>query len=425
MTNSVEMSSPLELGKSLYNAGDYGGACQWLRTAIQRAPDSAEAYFHLGQALIELRLYAEAQENLKTAIKLDPSKADFYHALGVAYTRDLRRDEALQCYNTGLSIDPKNAHIRLNRALILLAQGNWEVGWQEYEWRWLRDRRLPAGFAQTLWDGRPHLEQTILVHCEQGFGDAIQFCRFVPLVKKYFARLVLACPERLIPLLKSLAGVDEFVATGSSGSKPDLHAPLMSLPRILRITPENLPNQVPYLHANAERLRVWREQLPVDGAFKVGIVWRGNPDLRIDRERSIPLEQFEALARIDRVRLYSLLKPAGSEEISKVAERFQVVDLASRLDIEGGAFMDTAAAMKCMDLVISVDSAPVHLAGALGVPVWLPLHYVGDWRWMLGPDQAPWYPTMRLFRQAAPGDWENAMRRMVTELKALLGPVRK
>jgi hypothetical protein len=257
-----------------------------------------------------------------------------------------------------------------------------------------------------------------VLHTEQGLGDSLQFIRYAPLVKQRGGTVVVECLRPLARLLARCPGIDRLVVKGSDLPAFDVHASLMSLPALLGTTLATVPADVPYLFADPELVERWRRELAPLPGFKVGIAWQGDPTHPKAGARAIPLRHFEPLARRPGVRLFSLQKGPGTEQLRDVAGHFDVTDFGNRLDEASGPFMDTAAVMKNLDLVITSDTAIAHLAGGLGVPVWVAVPAVPEWRWLLGREDSPWYPTLRLFRQARPGDWEGVFARMATELPA-------
>jgi hypothetical protein len=297
-----------------------------------------------------------------------------------------------------------------------LLTGDFERGWAEYQWRWKAEQCQWRDFSQPLWDGRPLEGRTILLHAEQGLGDTIQFVRYAALVKQRGGGVVVECPTPLLSLLASCERIDRLMGRGDELPAFDLQAPLLSLPGIFHTSLDTIPADGPYLFADPGLVGRWRQELGGIAGFKIGIAWQGNPKNPDDRNRSIPLSDFEPLAGCSAVRLLSLQKEAGTEQLQKVAGRFPVIDLGSRLDEAAGAFMDTAAVMMNLDLVVTSDTAIAHLAGALGVPVWVAISFVPDWRWLLDRSDSPWYPTMRLFRQTRLGDWAGVFE----EIKAAL-----
>jgi tetratricopeptide (TPR) repeat protein len=424
--------------------------------ALRLRPGYADAYTNLGNALVVQRKYAEAEACYREALRLRPDGAEAHHNLGTALAEQGRLEEAVACYREALRLredyidacgnlatallalgkpdealaahdlvlgyKPDNPDAHMSRALACLLMGYWEEGWKDYEWRW-RCAEFGGGlpYEQPLWDGRDLHGKTILLHPEQGVGDTLLVLRYVPLVKARGGMVFLACSKVLTRLLAGSPGVDRLLEQGSSLPPFDLQAPLMSLPALFHTTPDTIPAQVPYLAADSRLVEHWRRELaalsPPGGEFKVGIAWQGNPKFKADRQRSIPLARYAPLAAVDRVRLFSLQKGFGSEQLQGVS--FPVVDLAARLDESSGPFMDTAAVMQCLDLVITSDTSVAHMAGALGVPVWVALPFAPHWVWLLHRDDCPWYPTMRLFRQKSWGDWEGVFGRMAAELELL------
>jgi hypothetical protein len=327
--------------------------------------------------------------------------------------RDLNRtDPALATFEKALKIKGDHVDCRWDRALCFLQKGDFKRGFDEYEWRWKLDRSPPRGFEQPLWDGADLKGKTILIHQEQGFGDMIQFARYVPMVKAKGATVIIEAQPELARLFSVLEGVDKVVNKGSPLPKFDVYAPIISLARIFATTPETVPADIPYLSApDAHAV-----QLPASlgKQMKIGISWAGRPTHQNDTFRSVAFRHFVELLGVPGVTVYGLQKGPAAAEVSDNGCEALVLNLGGRLH----DFADTAAVVAQLDLVISVDTVLVHLAGALGKPVWTLLPFFADWRWMTSGDTSPWYPTMRLFRQDQPGDWEpvfNAVREALLE----------
>jgi hypothetical protein len=255
---------------------------------------------------------------------------------------------------------------------------------------------------------------------EQGLGDMIQFIRYAPLVKQRGGKVDVECPDILLQLFASVAGVDQLVSEGSELPPFDVHAPLMSLPYLLGTRLETVPAEVPYLSVPQDLVQRWRGRFTEAQSFKVGIVWQGNPQHKWDRHRSVPLPQFAPLAAVPGVQLISLQKGDALAALRSLDGRFRVTEWTEPQDPESGTFAETAAAMMNLDLVVTVDTAVAHLAGALALPVWVALSTIVDWRWLLDRPDTPWYPTVRLFRQETLGKWEPVFARMANELGALI-----
>jgi tetratricopeptide (TPR) repeat protein len=394
------------------------------RQALRHKPDYAEGHCNLGAALAEQGRFDEAIACYREALRLKPDYAEACANIAAALLLQARPDEALAAFDEVLHRNPDLPDIHLGRAITLLVMGDWERGWPEYEWRWRCEEFGGLHHTAPQWDGSPLDGKTILLHSEQGVGDTILFVRYARLVKERGGTVVLACPKSLLRLLAAFPGVDQLVAAGERPPAHDWHAPLLSLPGVFGTTPQNAPADVPYLAADPVLVEHWRREMAPDfPRFKVGVAWQGNPRFKGDRQRSMPLARFAPLARTPGVRLFSLQKGYGSEQLPDID--FSVTDLGQRLDEGSGPFMDTAAVMKNLDLVVTSDTAVAHLAGALGVPVWLALPYSPHWAWMLGREDTPWYPTMRLFRQRRPGDWEEVFGRIASELDRLAARPRR
>jgi tetratricopeptide (TPR) repeat protein len=440
------------LGSTLKAQNKLDEAIARYRQAIQIRPDYAEAQNNLGVTLLEQGKPAEAEPHYREALRLKPAYAEVHLGLGAAVLELGRPEEATACYHEALRLKPTYAEaynnlgsaqmalgklpeaivsyteaVRLrqdyaeahhNRAMAWLLAGDFEQGWVEYEWRWKCKKWKMPPFPQPLWDGSDLAGRTILLHIEQGIGDTVMFLRYPELVKQRGGTVLMACPETLERLFRGARGVDRLVPRGSPMPQFDVHAPMLSLPRMLGLPHPESANTVPYLAPEPDLVASWARDLSQYPGFKVGIAWQGNPKYANDRHRSIPLRFFAPLARAPGVRLLSLQKGHGSEQVPQVD--FPVIDLAQRLDETTGGFVDTVAALRSLDLVITSDTAVAHIAGALGVPVWTALTFAPDWRWQLGREDSPWYPTMRLFRQSSWGDWAGLFERITGELGKLV-----
>ena len=456
-------------GTALVAQGRPDLAVARLRSAAALNPDSADVHYGLGTALQEMWQLDEAiaayrraldlrsdmvlahnnlaniyQQQGKTAEAIDcyraalgidprhgdcfcqtvaaaPHVADAYCNLATALHFEGDHEGALACFAKSLEVDPHSPETHYNRALLYLSQQRFDEGWADFAWR-LKCKTYPVRrFEQPLWDGAPFPGRTLLVHAEQGFGDTLHFVRYLSVVRRLGGRVLFEAQPRLLPLLKC-SGVERLIAEGSKTPPFDVCAPLLALPGLMHTTLADMPCDVPYLQADEPLVESWRQRLSrFEGVFKVGINWQGNRAYVYDRFRSIPLAEFAPLASVAGVSLVSLQKGEGSEQLAALADQWTIHDLGPQLDESNGAFMDTAAVMKNLDLVITSDTATAHLAGALGVPVWVGLSTAPDWRWFLDRDDSPWYPTMRLFRQTMRGDWSGVFARMAAELAALAG----
>jgi Flp pilus assembly protein TadD len=405
---------------ALWDQGRLGEAIYHTRRALELQPDSPWRILNHGLGLTALGEPLEGLAAIERAARMKPDSPDVQHALGQALARVGRLDEALACYEKALELKPDFPEVRQSRGLAWIAQGDLARGWPEFEWRWRCPGPPRPPFPQPYWDGSNLAGKTILLHTEQGFGDAIQFIRFAPLVKRQGCRVMLRCTDNLARLLATCPGIDQVVLYGADVPPFDVQITLMSLPAVLGTTLETIPAEVPYLSVHPEWVERRRRDLASISGFRIGIVWQGNRYHRSDLQRSIPLAQFEPLAKLPGVRLISLQKGAGTEQVAALKGRFPVIELADLGAPPIVDYYDTAAIVQNLDMVIMIDSSVAHLAGALAKPVWVALPFAAEWRWMTQREDTPWYPTMRLFRQPTPGDWPSVFERMAATLRPLL-----
>ncbi len=400
------------------NQKQFDSALALCRKLLELKPDSADGLSGAGSALQMLGRTEEAIEYHRRAIAVDPSHYRAHYCLAAALHFLHRIDEALASYAEAIRIKPDYAEAYYNRSFVHLSQGNLSQGWQDYHWRFQCEDYKARRLDGPEWDGSPLAGRTLLVHAEQGLGDTLHFVRYLKRAGGCGGTVLFEAPAALAPLLKA-SGFTGVIAGGSPLPQFDVHAPLMSLPGLFGTTLESIPADVPYLAAEPRLLKNWRGRLRGVPGFKVGIVWQGNAAYMFDHFRSIPLGEFAPLAEVPAVQLISLQKNAGVEQLAALEGQFTVVDLGSTLDGDAGAFMDTAAVMCSLDLVVTSDTAAAHLAGGLGVPVWVALSSSPEWRWMSDRPDSPWYPTMRLFRQPRQGDWQSVFESMKTQLATL------
>lgn len=412
-------------GNALLNLHRNSEALASYERAAALRPDYADAFYNQGVALMSLERYAEALSRFDRAIFLKPDHSDAYTNRGNAQRYLQRYEDARASYDQSIALQSGDARARFCKAQLELGLGNFQGGWPLYESRWELEEVRPhrRNFSQASWLGSDQLEgKTILLHSEQGLGDTIQFSRYVALVAEYGAEcgaeVVFEAPRSLTRLLAGLPGGATIVAAGDRLPAFDLHCPLLSVPGLMGTTVETIPARVPYLAAEAKLVAQWRERLS-PGGIRIGIVWQGNPSGAIDRGRSAPLASFAPLARLPGVRLVSLQKHHGLDQLDRLPEGMAVETLGLDFDSGPDAFVDTAAAIMSLDLVISTDTAIVHLAGALGRRVWVALKAVPHWAWMVDRDDSPWYPSARLFRQTSGGDWRDVFERMAARLTSL------
>ena len=386
------------------------------REAIRVQPDYADAWTNLGNLLRDRNDRHGALLAFQAALRHAPRSPEPAYNLGVALERFGLWEGALAAYQAAIECDPQHVDAHWNSALGLLRAGRFEEGFREYEWRFRRNEPAPRRCPQPLWDGRPLAGRTLLVWAEQGFGDALQFLRFVPAAVRLGARVVLEVSDGLQALAARIPGVAAVCLRGSTPPPFDTHVALMSLPHVLGLAPA--PADAPYLHAHDALAWQWRDRLAASGhapgrELAFGLAWAGNPALRNSRERSPGFDAVRPLLDLPGTRCFSLQKGAGCEQLAGVAPAPRFVDLQREI----AHFDDTAALIANLDLVVTCDTAVAHLAGALGKPTFVMLPHTPDWRHGLDPHASAWYPSMRLFRQSTTGDWPEVVERVGVALR--------
>lgn len=388
-----------------------------LEQAVRFKPDNPEAHNNLALALADLGRLEESIASCDAALRLRPLDAKTHMNRANALASVGKVEEALACYDFALSLQPDYVNARWNRSLAWLSEGDFERGWHEYEWRWKKPETKSRRLPRPRWEGEPLQGKTIFLWCEQGVGDTLQFVRYAALLKAKGATVWQECPAHLVPLLSTCRSIDRVLAEGGPPLEFDCHAPLMSLPLHCRTTLDTVPAATPYLFADPQATERWQSELGEPEGLKIGVTWQGNPKHRWDRHRSFSVQWFRSLAMLEGVKLYSLQKGKGTEQLP--AASFPIVDLRPRLDKLGGGFEQTAAAIEALDLIVTCDSAVAHLAGAVGKPVWVPMSALADWRWLRHREDSPWYPTMKLFRQTSLGQWGPVFDRICAEAGSL------
>lgn len=410
----------LQFGCIYAQAKRFERAIVELRHALRLRPGFVEAMNNLGHALFEIGWLDEAVDVLLSAIERKPDMKELHINLANVWTAMRRHEDALASFRHALALDPSNASAHFVMGMVLLVEGDFDNGWREYAWRWRTQEyggRL-GKLSMPMWHGEAVTSgDTLLVHAEQGHGDTLQFVRYLPLIRQGWKRVVFECQPSLSRLLKSADGFDQLIARGEAIPHADFHVPLLDLPGILETKLDSIPACVPYLRADAEMSKYWRERLDALGAgVRLGVAWAGNPGHANDRNRSMRLEQLEPLLMQEGVRWISLQKGDRAGEIRALPEAMQFIDWTDELN----DFADTAALIQNLDLVIAVDTSVVHLAGALGKPAWVMIPHAPDWRWLLERSDSPWYPTLRLFRQSKRGEWEAVVSTVLQALKSFI-----
>jgi tetratricopeptide (TPR) repeat protein len=406
--------------------GHYEASLAAYHAALAIEPERADIYNNRGLLLHVWGKHQDALADFETAAQLDPGHADAHCNRGMALEALGHHAQALVEYEAAIARSPRHAAAHFNHALCHLTLGHYLEGWREYEWRWQTEqlRPLQLHFGPPMWTGKESLEgRRILLHAEQGLGDSLQFCRYLPMVAERGATLIVQVQTPLVPLIRTMGDVSQVVAAGETLPGFDFHCPFMSLPLAFGTTLESVPHTQRYLSPSSDKSLLWQQRLGTRRLPRIGLVWAGAPHASIavqrpvDIRRSIHLGKFASLITSE-AEFFSLQK--GDPAASQLRELEQqgwsgprLVDFTSELR----DFEDTAALIDQLDLVISVDTSVAHLAGALGKPVWLLNRFDTCWRWMSERDDSPWYPSMTIFRQPAAGDWDSVIARVQAELQ--------
>jgi tetratricopeptide (TPR) repeat protein len=407
----------LDRGNALRELDRLDDALESYGLALRHDPGYAQAWSNRGVVLKHQGRMTEALQSYRKALELKPNFVDAMVNCSTLLKEMLRLDESMAMNQNALALDPASSGAHLNLAICQLLSGDLPTGFSHFEWRWktdqLRDNLRP--FTQPLWLGQElPTGSTVLLHAEQGLGDTLQFCRYARLVADCGLRVVLEVQPPLVEILRTVEGVSAVVARGEPLPAFDAQCPLMSLPLALKTALNTIPARDGYLHADTHKLNLWQQRLGEHSRTRVGLVWSGRPEHKNDHNRSMALADF-AGALDTRFEYHCLQKEIRAADLVTLESRGGIAVWRDALE----SFADTAALVECMDLVVAVDTSVAHLAAALGKPVWLLLPFSPDWRWLLERDDTPWYPSMRLFRQTATGDWSDVLSRVREALAAL------
>jgi Flp pilus assembly protein TadD len=400
----------------LKKRGCFEEAAHYYRRAIQLDPNAVAVQVALVGTLVSHDKLEEASEVCERILEKDPANVETLIFLGMVRFRKCRPAEAAELYRKALSLNPANPDARLNLAMCELLLGDYPAGFKNYEARWRSklSTAIPRFFTEPRWQGEALDGRTILLYAEQGLGDAIHLIRYAPLVAQRGGRVLVECPAPLKALFREVPGVSTVAVHGEPLPRFDLQLPFLSLPVVFETTLETIPNKVPYLHVPSGTICAWPSNPRSE--LQIGLVWSGNPRHANDKTRSIPLAQLAPLWAMRGLGFYSLQVGVASRQLAEVEGAGTIVDLAPQLT----DMAVTAAVIERLHLVISVDTAVAHLAGALGKPVWVLLPVVTDWRWLMGRGDSPWYPSMRLFRQKQAGNWSEVVDTLCEQLQHVI-----
>jgi len=412
-------------GAIFWSNGEFERAIASFDQAIRLEPGNAEAFFCKASAQQSLGEDQDALANYDRALTVRPTYVEALNNKAVLLREAGDVEGAIMTYSAAIQADPDCVQAWVGKALCELLMGDLESGWRSYEWRKKRFGPIGAPSQSPAWQSEDLAGQTLLIQAEQGLGDTIQFCRFAKHAKVLGAKVILQVQDRLTKLISTLDPKIAVIKASDPAPACSYHIMLLSMPGIFRTRAKNVPSQDVYLRADDRLIPQWKSRIGTEG-FKVGIHWQGEKawegiDKRSDKERSFPLDLFHGISQIPGIRLISLQKNEGLEQLGTLPPDMAVEVPGRDFDDGPDAFADSAAILANLDLVITSDTALAHLAGALGRPVWLALQYVPDWRWQLLRSDSPWYPHMRLFRQPSRGNWPAVFRAIENELRFAIG----
>ena len=400
------------LGNALRDKGNYTDALRYYKLALQIDPDFTSAELNSCMIHLEMGEFEKAESGLRALLLVRPYSAEIHNCLGIVLREIARFHEALESFKRAIDCDANLEHAHQNLSALYLLMGNFEKGWREYRWFW--NLRGPYDHLQKpLWDGFDIRGNTLLLHAGAGFGDTFQFIRYTPLIKERGASVLVGCRREIASLLKGVDAIDGILVEGATIPHFDVQSSLFRLPIIFETTIDSIPTNIPYITVDKELIDAWNRRIGQwRDSFRIGLAWAGGHRIGTYRFRAFPPRLFSHLLRMGNAVFYSL-QVGSLQGIEEIKASLHIIDFTKEIR----DFADTAALIQNLDLVISIDTAVAHLAGALGKPVWTLLPFVPDWRWLLDRDDSPWYPTMRLFRQPSPGDWTSVIARVNAELQ--------
>jgi len=406
------------LGSLFFDQKEYDAAISCYKKVLEINPNCFDAGLNIGESYARIEQFEKAIQCFKKLVLTHPNSPDVHYNMGVAYNGLRQYRDAIAAYDRALAIDAGHVKSHYNKSFILLLHGDYINGFAEYEWRLKQPKTYQSVSIKPRWQGNPIPNQTLFMYAEQGFGDCIQYIRFLPMIRERVGRLILECQPELTRLFSGLKYIDLLIPRGSPLPAHDYQASLLSMGYLMKITLQNLPQYMPYLTPTTPLSDRVRQTIhKKSGQPKIGIVWggTGSTEMKTDMGRSMRLQECLTLFEMKNIQWFSFQKGARAKELNALTDD-QLIDLGKYC----ADFADTAAAASQMDLIITIDTAMAHLAGALGLPVWVLLSYDADWRWLLNIRDNPWYPGMRVFRQLQPGHWRNVLIAVQTALKKLI-----
>lgn len=418
--NNVNLMS--NYGSVMRALGCLHDGLPYAEKAYQSNPEIPAYCINYGCILYDLGRIDEASQCYERAFSISPHNPRTLTAYAHFLWNIGEVDYSIALARQAVALEPHHAESHLTLSLALLCAGNYSEGFREYEWRWLAAGRNHGFHHMIMWDGCQLNGKSVLITGEQGIGDTIQFARLIPYAAARGARIWLMIGDTTRHLFQRIPGIERHLSQLDEGNHADFRLPIMSLPLVLGLRPDAIPPPLPFIFVESDAYHHWMKRLGGGSELKIGIVWQGKPDELIDLGRSPPLSAYAPLGRLPRVRLISLQKKHGLDQLKTLPDGMKVEVFEDLDEGGGGAFRDTIALMKGLDLIITSDTSVVHIAGTLGVPVWLALKHSPEWRWIPGlkDGKSPWYPTLRIFRQPYFSQWEPIFRRMAAIIRAHL-----
>ncbi len=403
------------LGGVYRELGNFSSGLKMVERALDFEPGNPVYLNNYGNLLLKLNRFAEAKSTFQQVLKIDPDFNMAYVNMSAVCLADHDLNGAVKYNHQALSKYPEDIHANWNQALLDLYSGKLKRGFEAYEWRWQKSdfKNIKRNYTQPVWDGKPHLNSTLFIWAEQGFGDTIQFIRFISQVKLFFKKVVVEVQPPLVALIQSMSEIDRVIEAGSEFDDFDYQIPLLSIPRYFLSDSGSIPTTIPYIATTSGNTELEAAPIKNSNGYKIGISWAGSPSHENDHNRSIPLSMFKPLEDNDGIRLFSLQLGSRRADLKDMPGSSKIYDMGDHLT----DFMATAQLMNKLDLIITVDTAVAHLAGALGHKVWVLLPYQSDWRWLFEREDSPWYPTMRLFRQSRDCQWEPVIQSVIESLR--------
>ncbi len=428
--NQSLTTEALTVARLLCDQERFEEAGPYFKLAHKGRPEDVTIRFEYANALNTSGYTIEALEHYLELLKQRPNDSSILYNTAYSFKKLGRLEEAMPYYKKALERNPDHAEAHFSLGLAYLIRGDFEHGWPEYEWRWQRNSQLkPRNFPKPQWDGSPLEGKTILIHAEQGLGDTFQFIRYARTIREQHDCKIICAVQRPLHTIISRCCpyIDSVTTLSEIPTSFDVHIPLMTIPLVLKSNEQTIPKTIPYIFPDEHLVELWKHRLPQDGTLKIGICWQGNskygtPMLRATvAAKSLRAHRLTPLSDIEGISLYNLQKENGEEQVKSLPKNFNLKTFDVDFDTINGRFMDTAAIIKNLDLVITVDTSIAHLAGAIGTPAWIMLPEPADWRWLLNRNNTPWYSNTRLFRQPHSGDWNSVVAAIVEELKKLTG----